>query len=381
MNYIEKQYEEIFESMLEDSVSNGLISHAEDFTDFINNKQDISNYYVMDKAVIATMFAKVYQDITSVYESAKVEYAEGSDLDNIGEIVGIPRPEATCAEVIVTFTLRDIYEGDINIPAGITLSTASGIEYVTLEDIFIANGNAEATISARALNPGVGSKIIENSLTRIIDNLPYNFDVNNPKSSSGGYEAYSDDEYRYLLMNWIKIKLKGSFEAYENYFANFDGIDSWKVVPNWNGTGTIKCILDPGTDYQLNKAYQELQDTVTQASEDISMFAPEYKPISIYAKVNVDIDQINPFSVVEKEDIRSKVISGIKVFIDGGYRVDGSWYEGLILGEDFIPHKLAVFLDEEVSELKNITFNYPDDYVEISDDEMGVSGSITIEMI
>lgn len=381
MNYIEKQYEEIFESMLEDSVSNGLISHAENFTDFIANKEDISNYYVMDKAVIATMFARVYLDMTSVYESAKVEYAEGADLDNIGEIVGIPRPGATCAEVIVTFTLRDIPDEDINIPAGITLSTKSGIEYVTLEDIFIANGNTMAIISARAVNPGIDSRIIENSLIRIVDNLPYNFDVNNPKSSTGGYEAYTDDEYRYLLMNWIKIKLKGSLEAYENYFANFNGIDSWKVVPNWNGTGTIKCILDPGTDYQLNKAYQDLQGTVTQATEDIAMSAPEYKPISIYAQVNVDIDQINPYSIVEKEDIKAKVISGIKVFIDGGYRVDGSWYEGLILGEDFIPHKLAVFLDEEVSELKNITFNYPEDYVEISDDELGVSDSITIEMI
>ena len=55
-----------------------------------------------------------------------------------------------------------------------------------------------------------------------------------------------------------------------------------------------------------------------------------------------------------------------------------SW---IILGEDFIPHKLAVFLDYEIPELKNIEFNYPEDYVRILDEECGVSNEITIEMI
>ena len=60
MNYVEKTYEEIFEDALEDSLENGLISHAEDFEDFIANRQDISNYYVMDKSVIIQIVAKIY---------------------------------------------------------------------------------------------------------------------------------------------------------------------------------------------------------------------------------------------------------------------------------------------------------------------------------
>ena len=107
MNYVEKQYEEIFEDMLQDSLEKGLISHAEEFESFVKNHGDISNYYVMDKSVIAQMFAKVYPDITAVYESAKVEYAEEIDLDDIGKIVGISRPEATYAEVMCTFSIAD----------------------------------------------------------------------------------------------------------------------------------------------------------------------------------------------------------------------------------------------------------------------------------
>ena len=381
MNYKEKQYEEIFEDMLNDSLEKGLISHANEFQDYIKNNQDISNYYVMDKSVIAEMFAKIYKDITRVYESAKVEFAEGTDLDSIGNLIGIKRPSATYAEVELTFSIKTPIEEDINVNKGVVVSTHDGIEYSTLEKIFIPAGELTTTVPSIAVQPGVYSKIVENSINKIVTDIPYELGVTNPVNSSGGTEAYTDDEYRYLLMNWSKIHVKGSFEAYENYFANFDGIDSYKIVPNWNGTGTIKCILDPGTSYQLNKAYQELQSSIVQATEDITMFAPSSKPIDIYAIVNVDIDRVNPYSSVEKSEIQARIITAIKIFIDGGYRSNGTYYPGLVLGEDFIPHKLAVFLDNEIPELKNIKFNYPGEPITILDEEIGVSNEITIEMI
>ena len=381
MNYSQKYFEEIFESMLNDSLEKGLISHADEFPSYIANQEDISNYYVMDKAVIAQMFQTVYEDMTRIYESAKIEYAEGSDLDEIGSIVGISRPAATHAETLVTFTLTEIASEDIDLPEGIIISTDSGIEYETVERLFVSAEDNESIITARAVEAGLSGKVIENSLTKIVSSLGYNFTVNNESPSSGGSEEYNDDEYRYLLMNWTKIKLKGSLEAFEYYFASFDGIDSYKLVPNWDGTGTIKCVLDPGTDYQLLNAYTDLQDNITQATEDIFMSAPVTKLIDIYATVNVDIDQINPYSDIEKKDIQARIISAIKVFIDGGYASDGSWYPGLLLGEDFIPHKLGVFLDDEIPELKNITFHTPEDYVSILDEEIGVSNTINIEMI
>lgn len=382
MNYTEKTYEEIFEEALQDSLESGLISHAEEFEDFIANKEDISNYYVMDKSVISQMIANIYsQGITPTYESAKVEYAEGIDMENLGDLVGVPRPGATYAYALVTFTLNEILDTDVNIDPGVVISTNDGIEYETLENIFIAAGAESTDVSCVATDPGVAGKVIENSLVNIETDLVVSLSCINNSPSTGGTEAYTDDEYRYLLMNWIKIHLKGSTDAFEEYFANFDGLDSYKVVPNWDGTGTIKCVLDPGTSYQLNTAYNDLQNTITQCSEDVVMFPPTPKLIDIYATVNVDIDQLNPYSDVEKEDIKARIISSIKVFIDGGFTNDNEYYPGLLLGEDFIPHKLAVFLDYEIPELKNITFNYPQDYIEILDEELGKSNTITIEMI
>lgn len=385
MNYTQKTFEEIFESVLEDSVDNGLISHAEDFLDLIDNREDISNYYVMDKSVLVNLVSSiVYPDITSVYESPKVIYAEGEDLDDIGDTRGIPRPLATASSVEVTFRLLTSWENitnDIIIPEGITLVTDSGIEFETVETLYLSNGNTTVNIQCISKETGSETKISSNTLVNIKDILEYEFAVTNSEASSGGEDAYTDDEYRYLLINWFKVHLKGSLEAYENYFASFDGIDGYKLVPNWDGSGTMKIVLDPGTPYLLNKAYNEIKSSVCQADDIIMMFPPIEKVIDIYAEINVDIDQINPYNDMEKQDIKNRILQATKVFIDGGYRVEGQYYPGLQLGEDFIPHKLAVFLDEEVQELKNITFSTPENYIPILDDEIGVSGNLTIEMI
>lgn len=381
MNYIPKKYEEIFEQMLNDSLEKGLISHAEEFPSFIANKEDISNYYVMDKSVIAEMFSIVYEDITNVYNSINIEIAEGEDLDNIGAIIGVPRPQATYAMCELLFTVSGSDEEDILISDEVIVATQNNIQYKLLEEIYIPVGSQECTVPAIAVIPGVDSKVIENTLTNILSDLSINLTCTNPQSSSGGSEAYDDNEYRQLLMNWTKIRLKGSQEAYENYFNNLDGIDGYKLIPNWDGTGTIKIVVDPGFPFLLNKIYDELQSNVAQYSEDITVFAPTKKYIDIYAVASVNIDRINPFSSSEKEIISQKIKTGIKTFIDGGYCTDGSYYQGLLIGEDFIPHKLAVFLDNEINELKSISFDFPENFIEILDEEIGVSNNITIEMI
>ena len=382
MNYSAKEFSEIFEPMIEDSVEKGLISHAEDFIDHIDNLEDISNYYVLDKSVIAYLISNIiYPDMTSVYESAKVEFAEGVDLDNLGLERGIERPKATHAGVNVTFTLNELQSVDVNIPEGVIVSTEDGVEYITDKAIYIPSGSLATTVYCKSVDTGVGTKIKENTLNTIVSNLDYDFTCLNENASSGGEDEYSDDEYRYLVLNWYKIHLKGSREAFEYYFANFDGIDGYKLVPNWNQSGTLKIILDPGTPEQLDTAYNEIKANVCQVDDDIFMTKPIDKEFDIYAVVNVDIDQINPYSNSEKEDIRNRILTAIKTFIDGGYTTDNEYYPGLSIGEDFIPHKLAVFLDDEIPELKNISFKYPEDYVEIQDEEIGVSQNINIEMI
>ena len=52
--------------MISDAVENGLISNADDFVEYISNRQDISNYYVMTLPIISDTVEDVYYDLTDV---------------------------------------------------------------------------------------------------------------------------------------------------------------------------------------------------------------------------------------------------------------------------------------------------------------------------
>ena len=383
--YKQKYYKEIFLNALNEALMQGLISHQNEFEKYISNKQDISNFYVMILSVHSEVFEQVYADMTEVYYSNKVNHATGSDLDDLGLLVGIPRPRATRASCEITFTLNHAQDTDVVEPENLLITSSKGISYYTVEGLYIPAGDLSASVSALAVNTGTGSTVIENQLTKLESELitPISsVTVTNLSSSTGGYDAFTDDEYRELLKNWELVHEKGNEWAFINYLANFDGIDGYRFVPNWDGSGTLKIILDPGTDYQLGVAYDDLQGRVSQASEDIYLTAPVKVPIDVYATVNVDIDQVNPYSTTQKDEIRNRIIAAIKLFIDGGLNnVTGKYYKGLSIGEDFIPYKLGAFLNTQIPELMNITFQLPEDYIQITDEEIGATNTITIEMM
>lgn len=387
MTYVQKYYDELFLNNLENAFDSGLISHDEEFTTYIKSKQDISNFYVMNLSVYSDSEEDIYYDMTDVYNSHKIGLALGSDLDDIGDEVGCQRPLATRASVELTF-ITEVYETVKTIPEGIQCSTVDGIVYQTVEDAELPPNTNEITIQALALESGTKSRVLAETITKIDSNATDETigvtlkSVINHNHSSGGTNAFNDEEYRELILNHRKENIRGSNEAFEKFFDNYDGLDSYKLIPCWNGSGTLKVVLDPGTPYQLNDVYNKLKDSVTQIDDDITMFSFEPVPLDIYAVCNVDIDLINPYSSIEKETIKSRIIDAIKLYIDGNV----TEYTGLKIGEDFIPYQLGVFIHNLVPELKDITFKYPRNKdgevipITITDEQKGVANDINIEM-
>ena len=361
INYQQKYFTEIFYNSIIDAYDNGLISNAEDFIEYISNRDDISNYYVMTLAVIADSIEDAYYDMTSVYNSNKIEYALGKDLDSIGELIGCPRPTATKSCVNVTFTVSSPATETIIIPKGaIVTSNAglnkTGVNFVTQETGIIDIGNNSVDVYCESLGKGTGTRVLSNTISKIDSGIDVNntggLSINNNDSSHGGNDAYTDDEYRALLMDWVKNNIRGSREAYERYFAKFDGLDSYKLIPNWNGSGTLKVVLDPGYPYQLLKAYEDIKQSVCQIDDDVTMWSPSKVNISVYIKCNVDIDRVNPYSKSEKDEIKSRIIDVVKAYING----DVFNSSGLGIGEDFIPYQLGLFIGEFVPEVRSLSF-------------------------
>lgn len=378
-------YNEVFIKGLNNAFNRSLISHEEDFLKYIKNKEDIENFYVLILSVHAEWLSEAYERMKKVYNSKHVNTAEGIDLDTLGDLVGIPRSIGTRSYIDMLFQLNYPVDKDVTIPSGTLVLSKDGVNYTTSKTVSIPAGWDEVIAPAYSTTLGTGSNISSDTLTQISSNSNLKnsgITVRNDYSSSGGQKAMTDDEYREYLKNWTVIQEKGTERAYEEYFRNCDGLDGYKIVPKWDGAGTIKIILDlngnSGEDL-MNKIYHELQENTALYDEDIYLCTATKTQINITCSVNVDYDNVNPYSDSYKETLKEKIIKLIKIYVDGGVW-NGEYYKGMNIGEDFIPYKLGVFLDNKIPELKNITFNYPDKPIVVDDEMIASTGEINIVM-
>ena len=353
VNYKEKDYDQLFLSMMQDAYQYGLLSSDERFLDYIRNRQDIENNYCLFLSVYAFENSRMYEEMTKLYNSNDIDKAQGRDLDIIGNKFGIPRPTARKSSVELTFT-RDINTVvDYTIPKGTIVSTTSGKNYYTVEDAVIIRGQSTTTVQAMSSDNGYNSRVDRNTLT--VCSLG-TVTVTNLKGSSGGREAYTDKEYRQLIRNWTYSHIKGTKEAYDLFFAYYDGIDSYRLFPMWDGAGTLKIIVDPSDDWILNDISEKIYQNVQLIDDDITVTGAIPRKIDIKVNINVDIDNAQYYSIDEREEIALRVEKAIRLFIDGGYRRDGRYFYGMSIGEDFIPFQLGLFIASEVDEVRSVDF-------------------------
>ena len=140
------------------------------------------------------------------------------------------------------------------------------------------------------------------------------------------------------------------------------------------------CELNPD-DYVLLSPEEICGVMKRTFGDEFTLVGASDVDLNIYVSVNVDIDRFNPYSASEKDEIKSKVEQAINVYVNGGIRRNGEYHTGLLIGEDFIPHKLSVFLDKEVPEIKNIIVNQPTSVIEIKNEEKGSTKDITVEIL
>lgn len=383
--YSKKEYPEIFMKELQNAVMQSLISRQEDFERYIRNREDISNFYVMILSVVAEAIDGLYEDLDNEYYSNKVDYGVKSDLDDLGKLINCSRPNGTRSAVKLTFRLSKVPQNEIRIPEGILTHSNNGLSFRTSEELYFGVGEIEKTITAICTEKGSSNQtsastinIIDTDLSQYVDSV---ITVDNISSTFGGSDPFIDADYRTLLKNWILKNQRGNLVAYTDYLESIDGLESYALVPLWDGSGTIKVILDcDESDDILNEIYEGLQTIVNEATADIYITFPEKIPIDVSTVVDVNIDRVNPFSTGEMDDIKSKIESAINRYIHGGIRVNGKYFKGLTIGMDFVPFQLAKFVTEEVPEVQNMEFDYPNAVITIQGDEIGVPGDVNVEM-
>lgn len=353
-----KTEKEIYEDMIQHAVENGLITVEEEELDRILEGSSTENQYLLDLSTHAYIDAQLETQLEDIYNSVDVLTAQGADLDCIGRWFRLSRAQAQSAQVRVELDMEINEEETIVIPRGTPIVVdmmviPEGDEYLTTEDLEITQGTTVGSVLCENSRMGFTMPLPAGSVTGF-DGYPL-VTATNTNSSTTGRDIESDDSFRSRVMAWPTSNLRGSKEILDNFLSKREGVDSYKLIPRWNGPGTLKIILDCLPSL-LETIQQEVYETCMNYTDDLPEV--ELPGQQILQLISLQINLASMPIGMTQEELKQLITNHVYCFIHGGTTRNNVVLSGLPIGADFVPSQLLTSLVNTFPEILNIKCNH-----------------------
>lgn len=231
-------------------------------------------------APVALELAELYIQLGHLHRVSFVSASYGGYLDLRAQEWGLTRHPATRATGVIALTGK----AGVVAPAGTKFRTGAGVEFELTADAGIdAGGTGIGGI--RAVVAGTAGNVLAEAITEIPTAIQGLQSVTNTEPTSGGVEAETDDVLRVrLLERMSRPATSGNIYHYIQWAKAVPGIGDARVVPIWDGPGTVKVIL---LDANRQPASAEL---VAQVTAHIEAERPIGALVTIVAAAGVPID-------------------------------------------------------------------------------------------
>lgn len=183
----------------------------------------------------AVEFEKSYAEMQLILDAAFPQTAWGEYLTRHAEAHGVFRKEATQANVILTIT------GTANtiIPKGSLFSTDNDETFRTSKEVNLGD-TGSAKVLALSEQLGKSLNVGANTITEIVGGIYGVSTVTNEAAAYDGYDEETDAELLdRLLLKVRKPATSGNVYHYEQWARLVNGVFLVKVIPLWNGPGTV----------------------------------------------------------------------------------------------------------------------------------------------
>ena len=128
--------------------------------------------------------------------------AEGENLDALAELTYLrERPDSKAATCKMLFSISEVQDTAILIPAGTRITDANGtLTWETIEDVYVPIGETSVETQARCQTVGViGNGYAVGQINALVDVYDYYSECKNVTASEGGADRATDDEYYELM--------------------------------------------------------------------------------------------------------------------------------------------------------------------------------------
>lgn len=238
-------------------------------------------------APVAWEFEYLSELLVNVENAAFVGTATGDDLDNLVTDMGLTRKEKAKSTGFVEITGKP----NTIVDAGLIVMSDTLMFKTTQTGTLSATGQIilpiESVDGGNEYNVGIG---VINKFAISQSNLT---NVTNTTATTGGYDKESDESLRDRF--YIKVRepaSSGNMAHYIQWALEVSGVGAAKVIPLWNGAGTVKVVImdsDGNIPPQslLTKVHDYLE-TVRPIGATVTVSAATVKEVTILAGVKLD---------------------------------------------------------------------------------------------
>lgn len=335
----------MFEDMTYENLLNFALSRVSDDRD----KREGSVVYDAI-APCVYLLAQGFFYLSTSSDLVLLDTAVDTYLDRVGDMYGVGRNPATNA----VWRAMSTVELEVGTRFG-----HEDITYAVVEKL----GEGEYSLQCEQLG-SVGNTYIGE-----LDNLD-NVDavVTLDSLITVGEDEETDEHYRSRIYDRVQLPAtSGNVAHYKMWAKQVSGCGDCKVIPLWNGPGTVKLIvvdIEMGIDSDLPDKVKEHVETLRPIGADVTVVSPTEKQINVAAKVSFD-------SSVDLDTIQKELETELRAYISSlafsTYIVSYARIGAIILT---IPG---------VIDYSDLTVNGMTKNIVVADDEIPVVGSIELE--
>ena len=294
----------------------------------------------------ANEISRLYSMMDHALSQAFLTKAEGSYLTDKAKEFGVERKGAQKAVGTVRFTGK---EGVI-ITKNSIVSTVSGLQYETVEPKSISVGATFADVKVESLGYGKEYNINAFEIKSLNTSISGIEKVENLDSFVGSSATETDSDLRKRTFQKINYPTaSGNANHYREWASEVNGIGAVKVLPTWNGPGTVKLII---LDSQRKAANQALIDNTkahVEKNRPIGATVEVTTARIVNIQIIIDIKQTGSALM---EDIKKLLTERVNKYLDTiAFELEKVSYNKLVA-------ILETLVNEEVvSDYRNVRIN------------------------
>lgn len=332
----------------------------------INNEFDKSegSFFYDAEMPVAIQLEKLDIKAEAILNNGFADTATGVYLDKVANEQGVYRKPATKSSGIVIVTGvsgATISKGEI--------VASDNVNFVFVKDAIIP---ISKTIEVQVECEEVG--VIGNVPAGAIKYFPKTLEglqtVTNAVAFTNGYDAESDEELRGRYYTKVRTPTtSGNKYHYLNWCKEVTGVGDARVLPLWNGNGTVKCIIinsnKRAADISLISSVSNYIEENRPIGADVTVVSANEKPI------NISVTLISDNNNYTLEQVKASIESNLT-----------NYFKSVAFKDNYISFAKVgnIIIDSTgVLDYSDLKINDGTSNILIEDDEVAVLGGVTIE--